>query len=682
MGFYTFDRSFLSSTALACCMTIPSILNAQENNPEFIGTVIIAESKREVATETATPETTVDQGEINDRQAGTVAELIDSVPGVHLINGSTPQGSGINIRGFGANGTYGTDQKVVILVDNASTGAEELYRIGNQLFTDPALFNSVSVIRGTVGSFEYGSGIVGGVVRMETKNASDFTDNEIGFKFRQALQFSSNEDGIVSSSVIAWQPSQNAELIANFTQRQQSDQRSGNGNKIGASAYNLPSWMIKGKYAFGENNSQAVTLSITDTKSDEKDVPYDAFQTTGGAFGNVDRKTKSTTVSLSYDFVPADNDFIDTNATFSYSDQKIDQEYVPGSSICGSFPLPPGCRGPAPVDGYSTVNADHRYETTKLTLKNTSLFDAAGVAHELRAGVENILKKRKTADSAPGGTDARMAFFVVDTIDIGPSLTLTPAIRYETQTITDDTKATGPYNNSAWMGGASAQFNISEEFSVFTSSAYTESLPIMDDLYNAFSTRPQPDLMKKSEKSRTTEFGASFDKNGLLQEGDVIKFKLTSYQTKLNDNTSYSSIDSVDRNGVELEASYGTISGFYSDLNYDQSSGTATSTAGAKTDWSNQPADTFRLTFGKKFLSNLDLSWEIYGADKFKNDTVEVSGFAAHSLRATYVPVSGMLSGTEIRLGIENATDREYSPRLSTRPAPGRNIKLSIAKTF
>ena len=55
MGFYTFDRSFLSSTALACCMTIPSILNAQENNPEFIGTVIIAESKREVATETATP---------------------------------------------------------------------------------------------------------------------------------------------------------------------------------------------------------------------------------------------------------------------------------------------------------------------------------------------------------------------------------------------------------------------------------------------------------------------------------------------------------------------------------------------------------------------------------------------------------------------------------------------------
>ena len=150
----------------------------------------------------------------------------------------------------------------------------------------------------------------------------------------------------------------------------------------------------------------------------------------------------------------------------------------------------------------------------------------------------------------------------------------------------------------------------------------------------------------------------------------------------LNDNTSYSSIDSVDRNGVELEASYGTISGFYSDLNYDQSSGTETSTAGAKTDWSNQPADTFRLTFGKKFLSNLDLSWEIYGADKFKNDTVEVSGFAAHSLRATYVPVSGMLSGTEIRLGIENATDREYSPRLSTRPAPGRNIKLSIAKTF
>ena len=137
---------------------------AQDSSSQFIGEVTVGESKRDVQIDTSDPSTVVDQGEIYDRQAGTVAELIDSVPGVHLINGSTPQGSGINIRGFGANGTFGTDQKVMIYIDDAATGAEELYRIGNQLFTDPELYKSVSVIRGTVGSFEYGSGIIGGIV--------------------------------------------------------------------------------------------------------------------------------------------------------------------------------------------------------------------------------------------------------------------------------------------------------------------------------------------------------------------------------------------------------------------------------------------------------------------------------------------------------------------------------------
>ena len=112
---------------------------AQDGQDGFLGTIILGESKREVRTDTATAVTEIDQTEIDDRQAGTVAELIDSVPGVTLVNGATPQGSGINIRGYGANDTFGTDQKVLIQVDGVTRGSEELYRIGNQLFTDPSL---------------------------------------------------------------------------------------------------------------------------------------------------------------------------------------------------------------------------------------------------------------------------------------------------------------------------------------------------------------------------------------------------------------------------------------------------------------------------------------------------------------------------------------------------------------
>ena len=147
-----------SMSALALVLALGTQSYAQDETEtdqgEFLGTIKLGESKRAVDTSTAVPITIIGSEEINDRQAGTIAELIETIPGVSLVNGSTPTGSGIAIRGFGANGTYGTDQKVAVLIDGATTGAEELYRIGTQLFTDPYLYKSVTVQRGTVGSFE------------------------------------------------------------------------------------------------------------------------------------------------------------------------------------------------------------------------------------------------------------------------------------------------------------------------------------------------------------------------------------------------------------------------------------------------------------------------------------------------------------------------------------------------
>ena len=70
-------------------------------------------------------------------------------------------------------------------------------------------------------------------------------------------------------------------------------------------------------------------------------------------------------------------------------------------------------------------------------------------------------------------------------------------------------------------------------------------------------------------------------------------------------------------------------------------------------------------------------------ADNGYQDGTDIkAGFGVHNLRATYKPQSGMLEGAEIRFGIENVLDKSYTGRLSTRPAPGRNIKLTLAKTL
>lgn len=664
--------ALLGTSALVISMqTMPA--GAQDQSVD-LGALQLGESKRAVQTDTATPVTVLDQDEIDDRQAGTVAELIDSVPGVALVNGSTPQGSGINIRGYGANGTFGTDQKVAVQIDGASVGAEELYRIGTQLFTDPFLYREVEVIRGTVGSFEYGSGIVGGVVRLETKDASDFTKGRIGLAGSQTFGFDSNGDGLTSSTTLAWQPTENFEFLANYTWRRQHLQRDGNGDVIGASDFKLPSWLLKAKYSFGAAQSHHVSFAYTDTSTSDRDVPYDTFGTSGGAFGNVDRDVRSKTAILTYGYNPVDNDLIDLTVALSHADQKIDQSYVTGSSPTEGTP------GFPPI--LALLDADHRYETTKLALKNTARFATGDVSHNLRTGLEFIRKDRKSAASAPGGRDDRIALFAVDEMRFG-GWTVTPALRFETSDLKGSTAPfDGSFGKDALMGGLSVRYAFGNGFAVFGSAAYTENLPILDDLDNL-------DMIGTSEKARTYELGASYDRADLFATGDVLALKANLYSTDLYDITSYSSTlfgtderpDRIETRGLELEASYAMETGFYADLN-------ANIVTGKEIDrnqsvfWRNTPADSVRLTLGKRFGEELDLSWELVAQRREDNDAYASAGFGVHNLRATYRPQTGVLKGTEMRLSVENALDHSHTPALSTRPAPGRNIKLSLARLF
>lgn len=660
-------HTLLGTTALSLILAAAPALS-QETDDGFLGTLSLGKSKREVATDTATAVTEIDSREIADRQAGTMAELIDSVPGVTLVNGATAQGSGINIRGYGANSTYGTDQKVLIQVDGVTRGSEELYRIGNQLFTDPALYKEVEVIRGTVGSFEYGSGVVGGVVRLETKDASDFTGGTPGFAYRQTFEFQSNGAGLTASSILAWQPTEKLEFLLSHTRRTLGTQSDGDGNLINPAANDVddPSWLAKARLTFGDNDEHSLTASYTSTESTEYDVPYDSFGTT--TFGNVDREVNSETFMLRYGYNPLGNDLIDLTAQLSYANEEIMQTAV--------------------IPGNPLLDADHQYETTTLTLKNRARFDTGALGHSLVTGVELINRKRLNASSAPGGEDDRWAVFAVDEIQIGEAWTVTPALRYESSTIQGSTAPNdGRYSNDALMGGLSLRYAFGNGWSVFGSAAYTEVLPPIDDLDNIA-------RVTQSEKSRTYEIGAAYERRDAFRAGDSLSFKINAYGTKLWDVTSFVSttivggipvftdLDEINTQGIEIEASYALENGLYMDANLNIADGSETTAAQIEQDWRNLAANSARLTLGKRFGETYDFSWEAVAADDITVNGVRSSGYVTHNLRATIAPQSGVWAGTEFRIGVENLFDKQYQPHLSTRAATGRNVKLTLAKTF
>lgn len=638
---------------------------ASERKDEFLGTIDIGESTRAIRTDTATSITTINREEIEDRQANTIAELIDSMPGVTIINGSTPIGSGINIRGFGANGTYGTDQKVLVLIDGATTGSEELYRIGTQLFTDPLLYKSASVIRGTVGSFEYGSGVIGGTVILETSDASDYLGGETGITVNQNLSGATNGTGFSTSTTLAAKPNENVEFLANYSYRESGTQKDGHGDRIENSEFSLPSYLVKGAVHFGADNEHTVKASYSETTTSERDKPYDSFGTTGGVFGNVDRDTKSKTIVVGYYYDPIENDAVNLSLVYTRAQQDIEQSYIPYSSpLFGETGTP-------------VTDADQRYVTSKVTLKNASLFETGGIRHNLRFGLEYINKDRMDASSAPGGNDRRMAAFAVDEISPFRGFTVTPAVRWETSTVkgTVDDGSNVSYNNEGFMGGVSARYELPFGFAVFGSWAKTRSMPIIDDLDNvAYMTQP--------ERSRSWEGGASFDRTSIFTQNDRFAIKANYYDTDLTDNTSYSGVAEVYLEGVEIEASYATPGGIYVDFNGNIVSGTQLSRTGVLSDWTNLPPNTYQLAVGKRFGKTVDVRWEgVLAEDLDTNGTVD-EGYDVHNLRASFSPSVGFLKFLTFRVSVENIFDTFYTPALATRPALGRNFKGAVSFQF
>ncbi len=659
---------------LASVSALP--LMAQETTQtdgEFIGTVTLGESRRGVQTDVAASETIITLDEIEDRQASTVAELLDTIPNVSLLNGSTPQGGGISIRGLGSQaGLYGTDGKVSVVVDGVASGAEEVYRNGASLALEPELFREVKVTRGPSNSFRYSSGAVGGTIELETKDASDFLEGDDHFAFRQKLGYETNGAGRVSTSILAFKPTDQLEVLAFLGVRSVKNRDDGNGDTLDGTEFLQQSQLVKAKYHF----SDATTLSFSYSRNDipERDVFYNVFDPNiDSFFGTVDRFTEDETAYVELAYSSPDNDLVNLTARFQYKHEEIEID-----PITNPF-------------NTTLLEADHETETVSFRLDNTAYFSTGSVAHALSAGVELSRRERTSVTedgtndtSAPGGTDRSIAFYIADEIQATEKLTLTPQIRFETQTLDGDNNGSNAnvddevvHNSRALTGALSAKYDITDSFSVFGTAAYNENLPILDDLSN--------DFIDQSEKGRTYEAGVSYDGFDVLTSNDAFKAKLTYFNSEIWDGTTYFGIDGVEIDGFELELSY-VHPLFYADFNAGTSRAEVTETGD---DFNYGIADTAQLTLGKRFFDNqLDISAEV--SHTFDYDrTSATSGALAPTdaytlldLSVSYTPKQGVLNGFEFRASLENVTDRRYRAYGSSRNGEGQNLALSIAKTF
>lgn len=671
----------MASAAIVAVQPFMSTLAVAQDY--YLGTIELGESLRDVATDTATSETVISQEELDARQATTTVELLETVPNVTLVNGALPQGAAVAIRGLGAYaGYYGADGKVSIVIDGVKSEQEEIYRNGSMFALEPELFREVTVQRGPAEGFTYASGAMGGTIIMETKDARDFLEGDDTFALRQKLAFETNGSGTSTSTILAFAPDENLEVLAFAGYREMGDREDGDGTAQDATGFEAPSGLLKANYRF--NDEHTLTFSLAYNEIPEEDVPYNAYDPDWTST-LVDRYTRDTTAYAAYRYNPIDNDLINLEARLTLKKEDLTISDPSDGSTSGIY------------------NADHDTTTIGLRLENEALFDTGAIAHTLSTGVEIKHRERSAIlldgtyaglndYAAPGGTDESIAIYAVDEMEIGSKLTLTPQLRFESQKLTsqgndyDYVSWTTYYavadgtevNSTAITGAMSARYEFTDELAVFATAAYNENLPLLDDLRSS-------SARENSEKGRTYELGFSYDSSDVLVGGDLLRAKVTAFQTDIWDATSLSSATTVDLYGAELEVSY-VNPGFFVDVNAGTTRGTINDTDDP---FNFAPADSLQLTLGKRFMDD-QLTVTVEAQHAWANDrTTDTSGgyapseaYTVYNASAAYIPDSGPAEGIEFRASVENIADLTYRPYMSTRNAPGRTFKFSLAKTF
>ncbi|MEF9602696.1 TonB-dependent receptor [Paracoccus sp. PXZ] len=181
----------------------------------------------------------------------------------------------------------------------------------------------------------------------------------------------------------------------------------------------------------------------------------------------------------------------------------------------------------------------------------------------------------------------------------------------------------------------------------------------------------------------------SYRGSGILTASDEAVVKLTLFRNHIDDMIvrtnapapmpAYENIDRAYLRGGELEATY-SIDAFelgaaVSVVDGKDQDGTVLDTlpndrVTLQAIW--QASDAWRLGLRSTLAKGRD-----------KADGEHRAGYGVHDVFATWAPQSGAAAGIELHVGVDNIADRDYTPATwFSGPAPGRNFKLSVSRSF
>ena len=463
----------------------------------------------------------VTSGEIQRQQPGSIADMLQNVPGVASEVTPNDPGQSINIRGMQDFG------RVNVLID----GARQDYQISGHnangtFYLDPQFVGQADVVRGPVSNI-YGSGGIGGVVSFNTLGVDNVLNPDEKYGALQRFVVGTNGSGVVTSTSGAARVGPNVDIYGQFLYRNSSAYADGNGSIVPDSG----SSVIGGLFKLNVRPSEGQQISLSALTQNDQ-FANNGTSTEGARFNN---NVSTGTYTLGYTYKAPWTPLIDLSSHVYYTTTQNRQTFVApdAAAVYSALDVLPGDPLEDKINSYG------------FDLHNTARFTTGVLNHALTVGSDGTLDRVTTFDDAggfisaltPSGNRSLWGAYVQDEISYNSWLRVLGALRDDGYHLSGGGVSSGGTHLSPKLTIGITPIRGIEFYGTYAEGyrapSVTETLIEGVHPTPSFTFLPNPDLV--AETAHDWETGVNLKYDNVFRPGDSVRGKATVF-TNLVDN--------------------------------------------------------------------------------------------------------------------------------------------------
>ncbi|MCI4644123.1 MAG: TonB-dependent receptor [Hyphomonadaceae bacterium] len=619
--------------------------------------------------------------EIALKQADHLSDLLRSVPGVD-IGGTHSVNSRINIRGL-------DDRNLNVYIDGALQTNYLYHHIGN-LLINADILQSADV---QLGANTVTHGGIGGAVRFDTKDAADLLVGQNRFGGRLMASYNDNAQIGVSGTAYG-QFTDRIDALVYYNQIDRDNFEDGSGRETIGSDGTTENWL--GKIGLDLTDNQRIELSYDrlEDSGDYTQRPDMGVLTNEAITGDILIPTEYTreTVNLSYDLDLGD--LFALNATYYMNDMTLWRDErnpaIPRSALAIR-------EAQADNEGVNLL-AISRLETgpVRHTVKyGLELFDQQlGYVSDIEAGVPAIQQEARD-----------LGIFLEDELNFSDRVYIRPGIRFNDYEVSY--LATG--DSGSWDDvtfGLAGEVVVIEGLSLVAS--YTELFkgPELAEPFGGSTqaikvVNPDLDPQTGDNTELGVRFARSFGEARIFAGANWFETTLDDFiaESSANGEAFDANLGTAKIDGIEASLGWGygelDLLATYATSDFD---GSELNLASVTTESIREIGDQFGFAADYYFPAyKLTANWNA----QIISDKTTVSGelkpgYSVHNVSVRADDLAGV-AGLALTAGVDNLFDEAYTSHASRTGStfhpvfgplelydvePGRNIKITVSKTF